>query len=101
MEPGHGSISLRRQCDLLDLPRSTAYYAPLPETAENLRLMRAIDAVYLGNPSYGSRSIAAVLANGGWAVNRKRVQRLMRARPRRRLPELRLHSIRRWRRSMT
>jgi putative transposase len=62
----------------LDLPRSTAYYAPIPERADNLRLMREIDAVYVENPSYGSRTIAAVLANAGWAANRKRVQRLMR-----------------------
>jgi len=78
LEPDHATISLRRQCDLLGLPRSTAYYAPIPESADNLRLMREIDAVYLDNPSYGSRSVAAVLANAGWEVNRKRVQRLMR-----------------------
>jgi putative transposase len=78
LEPDHPTISLRRQCDLLGLPRSTAYYAPIPESAENLSLMRQIDAVYLENPSYGSRSIATMLANGGWRVNRKRVQRLMR-----------------------
>jgi len=78
LEPDHATISLRRQCDLLGLPRSTAYYAPIPESAENLALMRQIDAVYLENPSYGSRSIATVLTNGGWCVNRKRVQRLMR-----------------------
>jgi putative transposase len=78
LEPGHASISLRRQCDLLGLPRSTAYYAPIPETADNLQLMREIDAVYVANPAYGSRTITAVLSNGGWSVNRKRVQRLMR-----------------------
>lgn len=78
LEPDHATISLRRQCDLLGLPRSTAYYAPIPESVENLTLMRQIDAVYLGDPSYGSRSITAVLANSGWGVNRKRVQRLMR-----------------------
>ena len=69
---------MRRQCELLGLPRSTAYYSPVPESAENLALMKAIDAVYLENPSFGSRSIAAVLANEGWTANRKRVQRLMR-----------------------
>jgi putative transposase len=78
LEPDHATISLRRQCDLLGLPRSTAYYAPIPESVENLALMRQIDAVYLDDPSYGSRSITAVLANSGWGVNRKRVQRLMR-----------------------
>jgi len=40
--------------------------------------MKEIDAIYLDEPSYGSRSITAVLANSGWTVNRKRVQRLMR-----------------------
>jgi putative transposase len=78
LDPAHRSISLRRQCDLLGLPRSTAYYEPIPETAENLELMKEIDAIYLDDPSYGSRSITAVLANSGWTVNRKRVQRLMR-----------------------
>ena len=78
LDPDHATISLRRQCDLLDLPRSTAYYAPISESPENLALMRQIDAIYLEEPSYGSRSIASVLSNSGWEVNRKRVQRLMR-----------------------
>lgn len=78
LDPEHDSISVRRQCELLGLPRSTAYSAPVPESDENLALMKAIDAVYLENPSFGSRSVAAVLVNEGWTVNRKRVQRLMR-----------------------
>lgn len=78
LDPDHASISLRRQCDLLGLPRSTAYYAPIPESRENLALMKEIDAIYLDNPSYGSRSIASSLVSSGWEVNRKRVQRLMR-----------------------
>ena len=60
LEPDHEFISVRRQCELLDLPRSTAYYAPIPESDENLELMKAIDAVYLDNPSNGSRSVPAV-----------------------------------------
>ena len=78
LEPDHASLSVRRQCELLGLPRSTAYYAPIPESAENLELMREIDAVYMDEPSYGSRTIAATLQSSGWVVNRKRVQRLMR-----------------------
>ncbi len=58
---------------LVGLPRSSWYYAPAGETAENLSLMRQIDALYLQRPFYGSRKIASVLG-----VNRKRVQRLMR-----------------------
>jgi putative transposase len=62
-----------RQCELLGLARSTCYYEPRGETAEDLALMQAIDRQYLDTPFYGSRKIAAELG-----VNRKRVQRLMR-----------------------
>jgi hypothetical protein len=77
LDPEHEHISVRRQCELLGLPRSTVYYAPVPESNENLSLMKVIDAVYLENPSFGSRSIVAVLVNEGWEVNRKRLMRLM------------------------
>lgn len=66
-------MSVARQCQLLGLARSSCYYEPAFETAENLALMRRIDAQYLQTPFYGSRKIARVLA-----CNRKRVQRLMR-----------------------
>ena len=57
----------------MGLPRSTWYYRPAGESAENLALMRRIDEQYLRTPFYGSRKMAEVLN-----VNRKRVQRLMR-----------------------
>jgi putative transposase len=70
----HRELSIRRQCDLLDLERSSYYYQPAEETAENLALMRAIDEEYTRHPFYGSRRLAEELG-----VNRKRVQRLMRS----------------------
>lgn len=69
---------MRRQCELLGLNRATLYYRPATETEENLALMRRIDAQYTACPFYGSRRMTAHLAQGGEAVNRKRVQRLMR-----------------------
>ena len=71
-------MSVRRQCDLLGLPRASYYYQPASETPENLRLMRLIDEEYLAHPFLGSRRMAAWLKRQGQAVNRKRVQRLMR-----------------------
>ena len=71
-------MSVRRQCELLGLNRSTLYYQPARETEENLRLMRLIDAEYTAHPFYGSRKIMRWLREQGEAVNRKRVQRLMR-----------------------
>ncbi len=69
---------MRRQCELLGLPRSSFYYEPAGQTPENLRLMRLIDEQYTACPFYGSRRMAAWLQGQGEAVNRKRVQRLMR-----------------------
>jgi putative transposase len=71
-------LSVRRQCELLGLNRSTRYYRPAPATADDLRLMRRIDEQYTARPFYGSRRMTAWLVQQGEAVNRKRVQRLMR-----------------------
>lgn len=70
--------SIRRQCELLGLNRSSMYYVPVEADAEQLELMRRIDGIHLEFPFYGSRSIARELGNKGHRVNRKRVQRLMR-----------------------
>ena len=78
IEPGHPELSVARQCALLDLPRASYYFTPAGETAENLALMRLIDAQYLKTPFFGSRQMTAWLRRQGHAVNRKRVQRLMR-----------------------
>ena len=79
VEPEHPEISVRRQCDLLGVNRSSLYYQPLGESAENLMLMRLIDEEYTRRPFYGSRWIKAWLCDQGHAVNRKRVRRLMSA----------------------
>ncbi len=78
IEPAHPSLSVTRQCALLELPRSSYYHRPEPEPAENLRLMRVIDETYLAYPFFGSRQMECWLRRQGHRVNRKRVQRLMR-----------------------
>jgi putative transposase len=62
----------------MGLSRSSVYYQPACETAENLHLMRQMDEQYLKTPFYGSRRMTVWLNRQGCAVNRKRVQRLMR-----------------------
>jgi putative transposase len=78
IEAGHPALSVRRQCELLGLSRSSLYYEPAGESAEDLRLMRKIDEQYTACPFYGSRRMTAWLVTQGEEVNRKRVQRLMR-----------------------
>ena len=75
--PGE-TLSVRRQCALLNLARS-GVYRPIPATcADDLAMMRRIDELHLKWPFYGSRRMAFELNQAGHGINRKRVQRLMR-----------------------
>jgi putative transposase len=71
-------LSVSQQCELLGLSRSSYYYEPATESAANLALMALIDREYTAHPFRGSRGMTAWLKREGHAVNRKRVQRLMR-----------------------
>ena len=80
IEGRNKKLSISRQCELLQLPRSS-YYRPRDchiEDEENLELMRLIDEEFLRHPFYGSRKMKVYLSRRGFPVNRKRVQRLMR-----------------------
>ncbi len=77
IEPGHGQLSIVRQCALVSISRSSFYHRPTGETAETVALMRLIDAQFLETPWYGSRQMARHLRRDGHAVGRKRGRRLM------------------------
>jgi putative transposase len=70
--------SMRRQCELLSVNRSSVYYEPVGSDEDELALMRRIDELHLKRPFFGSRMITRTLKPAGTVVNRKRVQRLMR-----------------------
>ena len=74
----HPSLSIVRQCRLLDISRAGLYYQPKGISEEDLTLMKLIDRQYLMTPFYGARKIAAWLKSQDYNVNRKRVRRLMR-----------------------
>jgi putative transposase len=73
-----GRLSVTRQCQLLELPRSTVYHRPRPTGTRDLDLMRRIDELHLAWPWMGSRSIRDQLVLSGFPVCRDRVRRLMR-----------------------
>ena len=62
----------------MEISRGGYYYEPCPETEENLALMRQLDELHLEYPAYGSRRLVVMLGRRGWAINRKRVARLLR-----------------------
>jgi putative transposase len=78
IEPDHPVVSLAAQCELLGLSRSHWYDRATEPNPLTLELMRRLDEEYTAHPFYGSRRMTAVLRRAGYAVNRKRVLRLMR-----------------------
>ncbi|GAB6095722.1 hypothetical protein JCM14469_19750 [Desulfatiferula olefinivorans] len=78
IKPEHQKVSLKCQCRLLDINRSSVYYKPRPIKEEDLELMKMIDDHYMKHPTSGSRTIRDYLKRQGYKINRKRVQRLMR-----------------------
>jgi len=77
IERGHPELSVRRQCELIGLNRSSLYYQPMGESAYNLQLMRLLDEQYMRTPFYGWPRMTAWLRREGHAINPKRVRRLM------------------------
>jgi len=72
------TISVRRQCELLDLNRSSLYYEATPINPQDLKLMNVIDEEFTKRPCLGSRQMKWRLWDRGFKVGRKRVRRLMR-----------------------
>ena len=77
IELNHPDLSIRRQCELVRLPRSTFYDRPATASEDNLQLMRLLDQQYTRTPFYGWPRMTAYLHRQGYPVNHKRVQRLL------------------------
>jgi putative transposase len=79
VEKEHPDLSVRKQCELLGVARSSVDYEPVAESAEDLRIKRLLDEIYLIDPCLGTRRLKTILLREhGLNVNRKRLQRLRR-----------------------
>ena len=67
-----------RQCQLLNVARSTAYYQPTPVSETTLALMRRIDELHLHYPFAGARMLRDLLRQEGHVIGRRQVATLMR-----------------------
>jgi len=70
-------LPVARQCRILELARSTAYYTPQPTSSEDLALMRRIDELHLEHPFAGARMLRDMLRREGQRTGRKHVGTLM------------------------
>jgi putative transposase len=72
----HRSLSVRKQCELLLVPRSSLYYKPIPEKPENVKMMNLMDRHLIKHPTEGVLSMVDLLKGMGYPVGPKRIRRL-------------------------
>jgi putative transposase len=72
----HKELSVRKQCEILSVPRSSLYYAPIPEKPENVKMMHIMDKHLLKHPTEGVLSMVDMLKDMGYPVGPKRIRRL-------------------------
>ena len=78
VNPKDCKLSIKKQCELLGISRSSYYYNPQEISEEESKLLRLLDEQYMKTPFYGSRKMTMYLRSLGYKINRKRVMRLMR-----------------------
>jgi putative transposase len=78
IEPEHSIIPVHRQCELLDVARSSYYYRSERDDSYNIMLMKLVDEQYTRTPFYGVPKMTAWLRRQGHPINPKRIRRLMR-----------------------
>jgi putative transposase len=76
----HPGVSIKELCELFSVSRSWYYERPTSQEKvhRDLKLRNAIERIVLEFPGYGYRRVSAELRRRGWAVNHKRVLRIMR-----------------------
>lgn len=77
-EPEHPELSIRKQCGLLGINRSSLYYRPVGVDDYTLLLMHELDRQYTETPFYGVLKMTEHLRSLDHRVNPKRVRRLLR-----------------------
>lgn len=74
LEPGYPGLSLRRQCELLDVNRFSYYYSTTVPDDTTLALLRTVDEVYTCYPFFGSRQMTRYLRAQGAEVGREKIR---------------------------
>ena len=71
------AASISRQCDLVDLKRSTYYYKPQPVNDKDLKIMAEMDKLHMEDPTRGTRRMMDELFKLDLKVGRQHVRKLM------------------------
>lgn len=76
INPAYKKISLRKQCNILSVHRSSQYYVPIAEKPENVKMMNVMDEHSLKHPTEGVVSMVDLLKEKGYPVETKRIRLL-------------------------
>lgn len=76
IQPRYKGLSVRKQCEILMVPRSSLYYQPIAEKPENVKMMNIMDRHLLTHPTEGVVSMVDMLRDMGYPVGPKRIRRL-------------------------
>ena len=68
-------LSIKQQCELLDLNRSSYYASPTGLTVEDQKILNSMDEIFTEHPYYGNRRMMHVLRAEGMMIGRKRIRR--------------------------
>jgi putative transposase len=74
LEPAHEILSIRQQCELLDINRSNIYYVKKVPDEEELKLMRKVDEIYTEYPFFGTRQMVNYLRLRDYDVGRSLIR---------------------------
>jgi len=78
VEKEHQQLSIRKQCEILSLNRSSLYYERIGLSEEDQRILDEMDKIYLDFPFYGSRRMSRELKRRGYKIGRHKALSLMR-----------------------
>ena len=78
IEKDNQELSITKQCELLEINRTSFYYKPFETIIEEYRIKWLIDEIYTEHPEYGYRRMTAILnINHGIVINRKGTWRIL------------------------
>jgi putative transposase len=75
IEMNNEQLSIKKQCDLLGLNRSSYYTKPIGLQPQELQILNRMDEIFTDHPYYGNRRMMHVLRAEGYRVGRKKVRR--------------------------
>lgn len=77
IEHNHKAVGVKRQCQLLNVARSTMYYKQESSESNDSQVLNEIYEIYQATPFYGYRRILVALRQRGLIINHKKLQRIL------------------------